>query len=152
KPQGDARPLWKVLRMLGATLEVPGFHPDRIEEVRAAIAPDLQAFAQATLERVEEFAIYGTDPIVRRSLPLQRTADMKAARSLRVNAATAAAMGLAAGAQVRVRQGGGEAVLPVLLDAAVPEGAVRVARGVPETAALGEGEIAIDIVKVSAAA
>ena len=57
-----------------------------------------------------------------------------------------------AGDSVRVRQGGGEAVLPVLLDAAVPEGAVRVARGVPETAALGEGEIAIDIVKVSAAA
>jgi NADH-quinone oxidoreductase subunit G len=170
KPQGDARPLWKVLRMLGAMLEVPGFNADRIEDVRTAIAPDLQAFAQAglanpaadfewqvkasaaTLERIGEFAIYATDPIVRRSLPLQRTADMKAARSIRFNPATAASMGVAAGAQVRVRQGGGEAILPVLLDAAVAEGAVRIARGVPETAALGEGEVAIDIVKVSAAA
>ncbi|HZZ91708.1 MAG TPA: NADH-quinone oxidoreductase subunit NuoG [Usitatibacter sp.] len=170
KPQGDARPLWKVLRMLGAMLEVPGFHPDRIEDVRDAIAPDLQAFAQAglgnpaadfewkvrapaaTLERIDEFATYGTDPVVRRSLPLQRTADMKAARSARFHPATASSMGIAAGTQVRVRQGAGEAVLPAMLDAAVPQGAVRIARGVPETAALGEGEVAIDIVKVPAAA
>jgi NADH-quinone oxidoreductase subunit G len=170
KPQGDARPLWKVLRMLGAMLEIPGFHPDRIEDVRTAIAPDLQGFALAglgnpaadfewqvrapvaTVERIDDFPIHATDPIVRRSLPLQRTADMRAARSARFNVATAASMGIAAGAQVRIRQGGGEAILAVLIDPAVPEGAVRIARGVPETAALGEGEVAIDIVKVSAAA
>jgi NADH-quinone oxidoreductase subunit G len=61
-------------------------------------------------------------------------------------------MGMAAGTRVRIRQGGGEAILPVLLDPLLPEGIVRVARGVPETAALGEGEVAIDIVQVSAAA
>jgi NADH-quinone oxidoreductase subunit G len=170
KPQGDARPLWKVLRMLGAMMEMPAFHPDRIEDVRAAIAPDLEAFAAAglahsiadfewevrtpstTVERIDEFAIYGSDPIVRRSLPLQRTADMKAARSARFHPATASAMGMTVGTQVRIRQGNGEAILPVLLDATLPEGVVRVARGVPETAGLGEGEVAIDIVKVSAAA
>jgi len=170
KPQGDARPLWKVLRMLGAMLEVPGFHPDRIEDVRAVIAEDLQGFAlqglanpaadfewqvrapASSLERVDEFAIYATDPVVRRSLPLQRTADMKTARSVRFNPTTAASMGVAVGTQVRVRQGGGEVVLAALIDPAVPEGAVRIARGVPETAALGEGDLAIDIVKVSAAA
>jgi NADH-quinone oxidoreductase subunit G len=170
KPQGDARPLWKVLRMLGAMLEIPGFHPDRIEDVRAAIAEDLQGFAMqglanadaevawdvrsasGTLERIDEFAIYATDPIVRRSLPLQRTADMKAARSVRLNPATAAAMGIADKTQLRIRQGGGEAVLAALLDASVPEGSVRIARGVPETAALGAGDIALDIVKAAAAA
>src|SRR6185436_18680066 len=26
KPQGDSRPGWKVLRMLGALLDIPGFH------------------------------------------------------------------------------------------------------------------------------
>jgi len=170
KPQGDSRPLWKVLRMLGATLEVPGFHPDRIEDVRTAIAPDLEGFALAglanpasdfewqvrtpvsTLERIDDFPIYATDPVVRRSLPLQRTADMKAARAARFHPATAGAMQLAAGAQVRIRQGGGEALLPVLIDPAVPEGAVRLARGIPETAQLGEGGVAIDIVKAAAAA
>src|SRR6185503_16439643 len=93
----------------------------------------------AALERIAEFPLYATDPIVRRSPPLQKTADGKAARTARFHPATFAAMGLSAGGQVRVRQGGGEAILAVVADGNVPEGCVRVARGVAETAALGEG-------------
>jgi NADH-quinone oxidoreductase subunit G len=170
KPQGDSRPLWKVLRMLGALLEIPGFHAEKIEEVRKGIAPDLQAWATqgldngiaefdrqprsttAAVERVAEFAIYATDPIVRRSLPLQKTADAKNARLARFHPATAAALNLAAGAQVRIRQGGGEVTLPVALDSALPEGVMRIARGIPETAALGEGDVSIEVVKLAAVA
>ncbi|HEX7404165.1 MAG TPA: NADH-quinone oxidoreductase subunit NuoG, partial [Usitatibacter sp.] len=39
KPQGDSRPGWKVLRMLGSLLEIPGFDADTIEAVRKQIAP-----------------------------------------------------------------------------------------------------------------
>jgi NADH-quinone oxidoreductase subunit G len=175
KPQGESRPGWKVLRMLGAMLEVPGFHAERIEDVRAAIAPDLQAWATeglgneapvlerkpasepgarttTSLERVAEFGIYAGDPVARRSPPLQRTADGKAARKARMNAATAASRQLAQGDRVRVRQGKGEAELLVAIDAAVPDGCVRVARGVAETAALGEGELALDKIAETAAA
>jgi NADH-quinone oxidoreductase subunit G len=170
KPQGDSRPLWKVLRMLGALLEIPGFHAEKIEEVRAGIAPDLQVWAtqrldngiaeferqlrsrSAAVERVAEFAIYATDPIVRRSLPLQKTADAKNARLVRFHPATAAALNLAAGAQVRIRQGGGEITLPVGVDAALPEGVMRIARGIPETAMLGEGDVSIEVVKLAAVA
>jgi NADH-quinone oxidoreductase subunit G len=170
KPQGDARPAWKVLRMLGAILDIPGFHVETIEEVRKAIAPDLQAWARAGLgssiapftwelhapraaiERVAEFAIYGSDAIVRRSMPLQKTADGKASRAARFNAATLARLKLNAGDRVRVRQGEGEAILPVALDAALPDGTVRIARGVAETAALGEGEISIERIAVAAVA
>jgi NADH-quinone oxidoreductase subunit G len=170
KPQGDARPLWKVLRMLGALLEIPGFHAEKIEEVRSAIAPDLQAWATqrldngvaefdwqvrcatAAVERVAEFPLYASDAIVRRSLPLQKTADAKAARLARFHPATAASLGFAAGSQLRIRQGGGEVTLPVALDAALPEGVMRVSRGIPETAALGEGEVAMEVVKMAAVA
>ncbi len=169
-PQGDARPAWKVLRMLGAILDIPGFHVETIEEVRKAIAPDLQAWARAGLgssiapftwelhapraaiERIAEFAIYASDAIVRRSMPLQKTADGKASRTARFNAATLARLKLNAGDRVRVRQGEGEAVLPVALDAALPDGTVRIARGVAETAALGEGEISIERIAVAAVA
>ena len=90
KPQGDARPGWKVLRMLGAILDIPGIHADTIEAVRKQIAPDLQAWARAGLgnttapftwelrtpgasvERIAEFAIYAGDPIVRRSARCRR--------------------------------------------------------------------------------
>ncbi|MEO7742396.1 MAG: NADH-quinone oxidoreductase subunit NuoG, partial [Usitatibacter sp.] len=162
KPQGEARPGWKVLRMLGALLGAPGFHAETLQEVQAQIAPDIAAWASAGLgndiepfewqvqafstsvECIAEFAIYATDPVVRRSAPLQRTADMKRARTLRMSAATASSLGLAAGDTARVRAGAGEARLAVGLDPAVPQGCVRIARGIAETAALGEGAAAIE--------
>jgi NADH-quinone oxidoreductase subunit G len=170
KPQGDSRPAWKVLRMLGAILDVPGFHAETIEAVRQSIAADLPLWASAglgnaiapfdwglrtpaaSLERIAEFGIYATDPIARRSQPLQKTAEGKAARTARLNAATAARERLSAGDRVRVRQGGGETVLAVAIDAALPDGAIRIARGVAETATLGEGEISLERIQESAAA
>ena len=54
---------------------------------------------------------------------------------------------------MRVRQGGGEATLAVAIDAgAARRSCVRIARGVPETAALGEGEISVETVKMAAVA
>ena len=38
KPLGEARPAWKVLRVLGSLLGLPGFEHDSIEAVRAEIA------------------------------------------------------------------------------------------------------------------
>jgi NADH-quinone oxidoreductase subunit G len=170
KPLGDARPGWKVLRMLGSLLGIPGFDVDTIEAVRKQIAPDLQAWARAglgnsfeaftwelrtprsALERVAEFAIYAGDPIVRRSPPLQKTADGKASRTARFNAATLAKLGLAAGGRVRIRQGAGHALLTVALDAALPDDSVRIARGVAETALLGEGDIAVEKIEEAAVA
>jgi NADH-quinone oxidoreductase subunit G len=170
KPQGESRPGWKVLRMLGAMLDLADFHAETLEAVRKLIAPDLQAWARAglgnsiapfdwelrtaaaSIERIAEFGIYSGDPIVRRSAPLQKTADGKASRTARFNAATMAKLRLGAGDRVRVRQGGGEAILAVALDTALPDGAVRIARGVAETAALGEGEVSVERIQETVAA
>ena len=160
-PRGEARPGWKVLRVLGTMLGLPGFEAEDIGEVRAAIAPDLEAWAKAGLsnelapfgftvaapgtglERVAEWPLYGTDPQVRRAPSLQRTADARAAAKARMNAATAIANGLALGDRVRVAQGGGEAVLEVAIDPALPDGCVRIARGIAATVWLGEGDLAL---------
>ncbi len=163
KPQGDARPGWKVLRMLGALLEVAEFHADTLEAVRAQIAPSLADWAKAglgnevapfdwelraersALERIAEFPHTASDPVVRRSPPLQKTADGKASRTLRVSSRDGLArMAVAAGDTVHVTQGGGSATLVVAIDEALPEGAVRIARGVAETAALATGAIAFE--------
>ena len=53
---------------------------------------DVKSPAAGRLERIAEFGIYAGDPIVRRSRPLQKTADGKAGRSARLNPATAAAI------------------------------------------------------------
>ena len=109
KPLGDARPAWKVLRVLGNLLGLDGFDQDNIEAVRADIAPDLQAFVSAKLnntlggvkvelgkvvtgdERAVEVSIYGGDSIVRRAPSLQQTTDAmrawQASRSADVAAA-----------------------------------------------------------------
>ncbi|HST00118.1 MAG TPA: molybdopterin-dependent oxidoreductase, partial [Usitatibacter sp.] len=161
KPQGDARPGWKVLRMLGSLLEIADFDADSLEAVRAQVAPDLSAWAKmglnnaiasfewemraarADLERVAEFAVTASDPIVRRSPSLQKTADGKASRTARANAATLARLGLRAGDMVEVSQGGGSTTLAAAIDAALPDGVVRIARGVAETAALGTGNLTL---------
>ncbi len=155
RPLGEARPAWKVLRVLGNLLELPGFSFDTSEAVRdAALGSDVTArlegataadlgalrldaapLAAGSLERVAEVGIHWVDPVVRRAESLQKTRDARAPQA-RMNAATLAALGLAQGDQVRLSQGGGEAVLEAALDASVADGVVRAAAAHPSTARL----------------
>jgi len=155
KPFGDARPGWKVLRVLGDLLELDGFAQDTPEAVRAEALPaDVAArlsnattlattsepaageAATPSLERLADVPIYASDAIVRRSPPLQATADARVPRA-RINAATAQALGVADGDTVRVAQGGAAAVLSLQIDAGLPDGVLRVATAHAATAALG---------------
>ena len=149
---GEARPGWKVLRVLGNQLGLAGFDYDSPEQVRADALPStprrdlsnaldvgLAAAAPGAAngcERMSDVPPYFVDPIVRRAEALQKTA---AARPpvVRANAATLAHFGVAAGGTVRVRQGPANAVLPCVLDASLPDRVVRVAAGHPASAGLG---------------
>ncbi len=154
KPLGETRPGWKLLRVLGNLLGLPGFDQETVEEVRAQALGDVTALAQRLdnscslafpqapaqapdgLERVSDVPIYASDATVRRAVPLQLTAD---ARAPVVGLSTAQwqRLGLQAGALVRVGQGEAVAVLPARLDATLAPTAVRVAAGHASTAALG---------------
>jgi len=151
KPLGDARPAWKVLRVLGNMLGLQGFDFETSEDVRTeALKGDIAsrlnnrtgaAVAQAAastqdLERVADVAIYGTDSLVRRATSLQLTADAKTP-AVGLSQAVWSRLGLSAGAMVRVAQGEANAVLPAVLDATLADNAVRVAAGRHETVALG---------------
>jgi NADH-quinone oxidoreductase subunit G len=152
KPLGETRPAWKVLRVLGSLLGIPGFDFATIDEVRASlpireahvagrlanrtrVPIERPARTAAGLERVADVPIYFADPLARRAPPLQETADAAGPRA-RMNARTLQAAGVAAGATVRVRQGRGEAVLTTAIDAGVPDGVVRIAAAHPSTATL----------------
>jgi len=170
KPLGETRPGWKVLRMLGAMLGFGGFEAENIEAVRRSIGADLSEWARAGLdntpagavaprasapmpmEAIVEMGIYAGDPVVRRASSLQKTADARAGTTARFHPATLAALGAAAGDRVRVRQGGGETSLVAAVDAAVPEGCVRISRGLRETAALGDGPVTVEKERVEVAA
>jgi len=157
RPLGEARPGWKVLRVLANTLGLPGFDHDSVEQVRAEVltagavaglsnrvdSPVPAAGQSATaggLERLADVPIYATDPIVRRATSLQATRDA-AVPSARVSGTTLARLGLSAGDRVRVRQpvagAPAEAVLQVTRDDSVAEGVARISAGHEATAGLG---------------
>jgi NADH-quinone oxidoreductase subunit G len=152
-PAGEARPGWKVLRVLGNLLDLGGFDYMSSEDVREELrrqvgdlAPSNQqsgwfaapaAGEDPILTRVGHVPIYAVDSIVRRADALQQTADARGLAAASLCAATAAKLGLQAGARARFRQDGGEAELPVVIDERVPEGCVLIPAALPETAALG---------------
>jgi NADH-quinone oxidoreductase subunit G len=88
KPLGETRPAWKVLRVLGSMLHVPGFAFETIDEVRVQAIPANVAalLSNACSVHVDvspvagqpaTAAIYQLDSLVRRAPSLQLTADAK---------------------------------------------------------------------------
>jgi len=161
RPLGDARPGWKVLRVLGNLLAIPGFDYTSSEQVRDEIVAPETVFvagldngigdlalssgpASKGLQRIADVPIYFADPLVRRGAALQQTRDA-AAPTARMCAATLVQAGLSDGSQVRVRQGQGEALLTAKADESVPAGCVRVAAAHVSTAALGDMFGPIDV-------
>jgi len=154
RPLGEARPAWKVLRVLGNLLGLQGFDHDSAEEVKHEALGDaeiaarldnrLRAFAPDSvigtrgsgLERIAEVPIYAADAIVRRSRPLQRTRDA-APPVAWLNRTLFEQLGLREGDALRVRQGTGEALVDAAVDDRLPAGCLRLAAARPETAALG---------------
>ncbi len=153
KPLGEARPAWKVLRVLGNLLGLSGFEFETVEEVRAEALGDVSTLAQrldnrssqaavtlpardAGLQRVADVPIYATDMMVRRAAPLQLTADARPP-VVSVSSALAQQLKLDSGGRVLVAQGQAAVVLPVEVDDSLAANAVRVPAGHPATAALG---------------
>ncbi len=152
QPLGETRPGWKVLRVLGTLLGLPGFDADTADDVRASVLPangDIAASlsnaaslavakpatAASPVERVADVPIYFADPLVRRATSLQHTMDARAPKA-RMHRSLFDTLGLAAGTQVKVTQGNGEAVLTAMIDSAVPPGVVRIAAAHPSTCGL----------------
>ncbi len=158
KPLGETRPAWKVLRVLGNLLELSGFDYETSEEIRAELLgtkvaeeADLKArlnnivniapqaakpAASAQPERLADVPIYFTDPIVRRAESLQETADAKAPKAW-LSALLAEKLGVTDGAQIRITQGQGVALLAAAIDAKLPENVVRVSAAHATTVGLG---------------
>ena len=150
KAPGEAREGWKVLRALGGSLNVAGFEFDDLAGLRdgmvertADVRPVLgQRVAGATLSRIATVPVYRGDAVLRRagalnSHPLNRPA------AIRVSADDAGKLGLADGGNARI----GDSVLPVVVDAAVPAGAVWIDAALPETAMLPPYGAAITLSK-----
>jgi len=152
KPLGETRPAWKVLRVLGNLLKVDGFEYEVSEAVRdeamkgvdvavrlnnAVNGVEVKAVAAASgLQRVADVPIYATDAVVRRSAPLQATADAAIPQAW-LHSDELKKLGVQSGAVVKVSQGKGSVQLFAAADDKLPKGVVRVAAGHAATAVLG---------------
>ncbi|PUA19892.1 NADH-quinone oxidoreductase subunit NuoG [Glaciimonas sp. PCH181] len=167
RPLADARPAWKVMRVLGNLLSLPGFDYDTSEAIRAEVLgtdgivevnlqaqlnnlSDLQLeaapqVADSAIERIADVPIYFADAVVRRAASLQETIDGQAPRAW-LSAALAEKLGIANGDLVNVKQGQGAASLLAAIDLGLPDNVVRVAASHASTVALGSmfGSIVVE--------
>ncbi len=153
-PLGEARPAWKVLRVLANLLALEKFEYETTEQIRAEIFPEgieINRYLDNTLrnfgteikvteghgiQRIGEVPIYQTDPIVRRAESLQATQDAAPPKAW-MTTAMLDNLGVIAGDQVKITQGDESVRLEVAHDEKLPDKCVRIASAHPKTLALG---------------
>ncbi len=152
-PPGEARPGWKVLRVLGNLLDLPDFGYRDGAEVHDELAAlcagtpldnaprgvfQPNAASDATgLMRIGTVPTYALDAVVRRAPALQRMPVPGAKFGVYLHPAQAQADGFGGGDPVLVRQQGGSARAEVILDDRVPMGCARIPAGVAGSEGLG---------------
>nr|MBA2483089.1 molybdopterin-dependent oxidoreductase [Nitrosomonas sp.] len=162
-PLGEARPAWKVLRVLGNLLQLDGFDFETPEQVRNEIFPidadisghfnnqlashniSIPEKNNGRIHRIGEVPIYQADPIVRRAESLQQTNDAAKPQAL-MSAALLERLNINAGDNVSLKQDDGEVRLKAGRDDKIPDNCVRVVCAHPDTAPLGAmfGEVIIE--------
>ena len=159
-PPGEARPAWKVLRVLGNLFGAAGFDYMSSTEVRdevARVAAELKPDNRVTwphparlnsdgagLVRLADTPLYDVDGIVRRAPALQETSDAVRAAAY-VHETVAADLGAQEGEQVNVRQGGHPLSLELVIDNRIAPGCVWIPAGVAGSVGLGGNGAPIEI-------
>lgn len=156
-PHEEARPAWKVLRVLGNLLHCKHFDytstAEILSEVKSIAAttmeheytpyyPESLPVINQSLVRVGEWPLYRIDAIVRNSKELQLCASSDKA-CIRIHPATADRLKLEEFATVS--QGDIEITLPLKRDERIAADVVWVANAMPETVDLGYSFAAITI-------
>lgn len=162
-PQGEARPAWKVLRVMANLFRLDGFDYETSEQVRDAIffegteldkymsnsirttGFDLQMNRKNTIQRIGEVPIYQADPIVRRAQSLQQTRDAVSIQA-QLSSALMETLGISTGDQISIKQGNEAIQLQAVCDEKLPANCVRLPCAHPKTFKLGAmfGEISVE--------
>jgi len=161
-PAGEARPGWKILRVLGNLLKLDGFDYLSSDQVRDELrngcknieldnsisdVPQVTPPATAaSLMRAADVPIYAVDALVRRAPSLQKTHDA-VALAVSINPADAKRLDLDDElTSVRVKQGESSAILKLIIDEGVPAGSAWIPMAVKGSELLGDpfGEVVIE--------
>lgn len=152
--KGEAKPAWKVIRVLGNMFALPGFayvsSEDVLQELKSYVSkmavrkeawelPNELPKPHDELRRIGTHAIYAVDNVVRRASSLQATDLMKNIAVARLNSKLAAKLNLQEGDNAKLVQIEGQAlVLPVMIDDKIADNCVSIPSGLEATSLLGE--------------
>lgn len=159
-PAGEARPGWKILRVMGNLFNLPGFDfntstevRDELQKIIGEIKPSntMNWNAQAMtsthsgLQRISDIPMNAIDPVTRRAKSLQQTTDVTDGKA-HINAALAQQLGLRDGDKARVEQDEHSVTLPVMIDDRIPDQCVLIHAAQPCHPELGGwfGEIRLN--------
>lgn len=151
-PAGEARPAWKILRVLGNYFELPGFDYESATEIRdelrqlcSRIRPDNQASLSLPktvttttngLQRMADIPMNALDSITRRAKSLQATRDV-ANGMAHINSRLAGQLGVKEGDRLSLARDEMTHELPVMVDDRLPDGCILVHGAQPCHAKLG---------------
>jgi len=153
RPQGQARPAWKILRVLGNLLDLTGFEYTAADEIRHEVQqacanveldnrvksggdlPSAEGDAAGQWTRIAPIGMYALDAVVRRAQPLQETEAADRQRCCLMHPADAEGQGWNEGDILLVGQDGASANLPLRTDERIARGSVVIYVG-PHSAAL----------------
>ncbi len=159
EPKGEARPAWKILRVLGNLTGVDGFEYLSSEDVKAELRSQCESIelsnaldSSATVKvdsttgmhRSSDVPMYATDAIVRRAVSLQKTVDAQSI-CVRLNSAEAERLGVSAASTVTVKQGNNSAELTLVIDETIPDASAWIPLAVQGNDALGSAFAAVNI-------
>jgi NADH-quinone oxidoreductase subunit G len=162
-PFGEARPAWKVLRVLGNLFDCKGFEYVSSEEILAELhekcnnikidnsmpwrCPTQLAAANDKVVRIAEMQTYAWDSLQRRASALQSTPDAYEA-AIRINENMAKRFGVADGDRATATQNSAKVMLPVIIDNSVADDSVLIHAGLQESAELSAELAEIDITRI----
>lgn len=161
-PFAEARPGWKVLRVLANVLGAEGFEyvspTDIYNELKGLVdsmlgghhkpltLPSKMTLPSDELERLGEWPIYRVDNVVRRAAALQMNV-ISERPCVWVNSQLAEKLGIQKHEQVVVKQGNTSATLPLAIDDRLADECVYIPAGFDETAMLNDLFAPVTIVR-----
>jgi NADH-quinone oxidoreductase subunit G len=163
KLPAEARPTWKILRVLGNVLDVDGFDYMSSEEVRDEVKATVDAVTQYShtpfsepkpqpqqksqgLQRIGAVQMYSGDSLVRRAAALQRAAGDER-RNVSMHPNDIATLSLQADATVSVSQGDSSVRMHLIADTAIPIGSALIPAATQKSTELGAAFGIVQITK-----
>jgi NADH-quinone oxidoreductase subunit G len=152
----EARPAWKVLRVLGNLLHLAGFDYESSEEVHLEIKTaveqmpplpvvpvvpvPIEVVEPHSLVRIGDIPLYSGDSLVRRSQPLQAAQTILEGETavIRMHPGLAQRLQIQEGMTVTAKQHQGQVTLPVVFDSRLSERGVQIVGGVEASRGLSE--------------